>query len=415
MFDMASNDHAADSDFLGLELRAGWRDALEDLEYEGRLHPRAAAAPSMPFVFARMLERALAASEGNERETLVHYHTRTLQQMRAAVVASNQEPQRTLLHTPLELARMPRFTTALDAFFALVGAAGVDPRMAFGAADAPELLRARPTIAALFMGAHYGSYGPPLYLGPNDLASLGRELAQGESALQVIDRRLPGPIVHELSHFGRARMPLVSPYLDECVSAYLGALAFPSLAVPDADDDAAMYGATWFTQVGAHLARIIGRGALIRAHVGVAAWSEVLPAGLLPTLERLAWDQWLAGRQLSFLGDTDQPDLWIKAFWLAAAGELAADVSLADLVRYPWSELPREPWGEADTALLAWGREALGTAPSLTPEGAWRVSAQPVETTIDGHGRIRRVGVSYPLEHTAMYVVAPPGAPAVCA
>lgn len=406
---MPTSDHGSDDDFLGEELRAAWRDALEDLAYDGRTQAGAAAPPAIPRLFARMLERALATTAGSERAMLIEYHTRTLQRMRAEVVASSDEPQRSLLHTPLALDQVPRLAAALEAFFALVTAASVDPRVAFGAASATELLTLRPTVAALFAGAHYGSYGPPLYLGPNDLAALKRELA-ADRVHRVIDRRLTGPLIHELSHFGCARAPLASPYLDECISAYLGALAYPALAVPEPSEDAAMYGAAWFTQVGAHLAHIVGRDALIRAHAGVVPWDEVLPAGLRPILERLAWEQWLTGRQLSFLGQTDQPVPWIKAFWLAAAGALPDDVTLAGLSAWPWSKLPRGAWTEADDALLAWCRDALATEPALTPEGAWRVVARPVATTIDD-GRIRRAATTYPLEHTPLHVVAPPGAP----
>lgn len=383
---------------------------MDDLEFEDRRFQGAAAAPNIPPVFAPLLARALAVCDSAERQVLLEHHTRTLQRLRAGVVACSDEPQRMLLHTPLDLAVMPRLAAALDGFFSLLAEVGVPSEVALGARNAHALVAARPTLAALFAGAYYGGYGPPLYLGPNDLAALGRELAAGDPVLAVIDRRLPGPLVHELSHFGRSRHALASPYLDECVAAYIGTLAYPALALPGPGDDAAMYMAAWFTQVGAHLSRLTGRDALIRAHAGVIPWSDVLPAGLLPVLERLAWDQWLERRGPSFLGHTDQPDPWIKAFWLAAAGRLPDDVSLGELARWPWADLPRGAWTDADAALLAWGRAALATEPRLTPEGAWRVDARPCETTIDGSGRIVRSGPPYPREFTPLHVLAPPGA-----
>lgn len=408
---MTSARPQADTDLLAHELALAWQDALDDLAFEDRLLTHAPAAPpSIPPVFAHMLARALAAAAPTERTTFVDYHARTLQRMRAEVVACADEPQRTLLHTPLDLSAMPRLASALHAFFALVAAAGVDPVLALGAPDPAALLAARPTVAALFSGAYYGSYGPPLYLQATDRAALLGELSAGTPPLTLIDRRLTGPLVHELSHLGRARPPLPSPYLDECVSAWLGALAFPALAVPEPGDDAAMYMAAWFTQVGAHLARLVGEDALVRAHAGAVPWDAVLPPGLLPVLERLAWEQWQAGRQLSFLGDTDRPDPWIKAFWLAAAGRLDPATHLADLTALPWRDLPRGPWTDADDALLAWGRHALATEPRLTPEGAWRVEHRPVATTIDPDGRIVRVAARYPLEYSPLHVVAPPGA-----
>lgn len=391
--------------------RRAWREALDELADDGRALPVAAATPTIPRVFAPLLGRALASATDAERPTLVEYHARTLQRMRAEVVACADEPQRTLLHTPLDLTAMPRLASALERFFSLVAAAGVDPTVAFGAATPSALLASRPTVAALFAGAYYGGYGPPLYLQATDRAALARELAAGTETLDLIDRRLTGPLVHELSHLGHARAPLSSPYLDECVAAWLGALACPTLAVPAPGDDAAMYMAAWFTQVGAHLARLFGQDALVRAHAGIVPWSEVLPPELPPVLERLAWEQWQAGRQLSFLGDTASPDPWIKAFWLAAAGRLDPRVTLPELTAHPWRDLPRAPWSAEDDALLAWGRHALATEPQLTPEGAWRVILRPVATVIGGDGRITRARVRYPLEFSPLHVLAPPGAP----
>lgn len=391
--------------------RRAWEEALDELDADGRALPVAAAAPTLPRVFAPLLGRALTSATDAERPTLVEYHARTLQRMRAEVVACADEPQRTLLHTPLDLVAMPRLASALERFFDLVAAAGVDPTLAFGAPSPAALLATRPTVAALFAGAYYGGYGPPLCLQATDRAALARELAAGAPTLDVIDRRLTGPLVHELSHLGHTRAPFPSPYLDECVAAWLGALAFPALAVPAPGDDAAMYMAAWFTQVGAHLARLFGQDALVRAHAGLVPWEDVLPPGLLATLERLAWEQWLAGRQLSFLGDTDRPDPWIKAFWLAAAGRLDARVTLPELAACPWRDLPRGPWSPDDDALLAWARHALATEPHLTPEGAWRVTYRPVETAVGGDGRVTRARVRYPLEFSPLHVIAPPGAP----
>lgn len=404
-------------DVLTRHAEAAWREALDQLAAEERRH--ADAIVSMPFVpldFAAMLARALDEPEAwpGEHALLVDHHTRTLQTMRASVLATSDEPQRTLCHTPLDLAAMPRLTRALERFFALAREADVDPIRAFGAETAEALVALRPTLAALFAGSYFGGYGPPLYLQPPDLAALARELTT-DPALAVIDRRLTSPLVHELSHFGRDRRSLGPPYLDECVAAFLGELAWPAIAVPEPGADDALYLAGWFTQVGAHLDRLVGRRALLRAHAGVEPWESVLPDGLADLFVALGWRQWQRGRHLSFLGETHRPDPWIKAMWLAAAQRMgAADLSnmtLEDLDAIPWSSIPRGAWTAADDALVLRAVATLETEPLQTPEGAWRVRRAPCATRFDPlTGRLERDGVTWALEQPRpLHVVVPPG------
>jgi len=400
-----------------------WRDALAELEAEGRREADAILSrPVIPDDFLMMLARALAEPEAwaGERALLVSYHARTLQEMRAAVLATRDEPQRTLCHTPLDLRAMPRLARALDAFFTLVLAADVDPTLAFGAASPEALVAARPTLAALFAGSYFGGYGPPLYLQPPDLAALARELADAPP-LAVIDRRLTAPLVHELSHFQRARRSLAPPYLDECVAAHLGERAWPAIAVPAPGDEDALFLAGWFTQVGRHLERLVGRRALVRAHAGLVPWDAVLPSGLAALFVELGWRQWQRGRHLSFLGETHRPDPWIKAMWLAAAGRLddlpdARSPTLEAIDPLPWperAEVGCGPWSEADDALVAHAHALLATAPELTPERAWRVRRAPAPAQVGFDAathRFVRTGVRYALEgQPPLHVIAPPG------
>ena len=64
---MDHSDDGAAADVLGEALRAAWREALADLDAEGRLHPGIQAAPRIPPPFSDMLARALAVTEGEER------------------------------------------------------------------------------------------------------------------------------------------------------------------------------------------------------------------------------------------------------------------------------------------------------------------------------------------------------------
>lgn len=360
-------------------LEASWREASDELEEAGAAFA-AVSPPEVPRPFLAMYARAVALERregGPEAEArrfaLEHYHGVLLAQRRVQVLGG-AGAQATFLHAPLALAQLPRLRAALSALFGCVAAVG-DPEPVLGASSPEALIARRPTLAALFDGAYYGGYAAPLYTSDADLRAMEAE-ARGTGVLAVIDRRLTGPFLHELTHFQRDRPALAPPYLDECVAALIGARVWPGLVSPEpGGHDDALVGAGWFTQVGEHLALAVGFEALVRAHAGLVAWEEVLPAPLAEVFPRLGWEQYVATRHPAFLGEAQRPEPWLKALWLAVAGRLDPEVPLAELERVPWSEVPVPRVApELRAAFEQRATDALATRAYLTPEGAWRVA-----------------------------------------
>lgn len=371
-------------------LAASSDEARADLLDAGRLLPEpdaSAVGPARwPPDLRACLVRAFATGSPETRAAMWAHHVVMAPRERLAVLASCDEPQRTLFHRPLELARLPRLATGIRRLFALVTQAGIAPERVFGAPTPEVLVALRPTLAALFGGAYYGGHGAPLYASAVDLAACARELAAGASADEVIDRRFAAPFVHELSHFQPGRQALFPPYLDECLSGWFGILALPALAFPAPDetpaDDGALCLAPAFGQVGEHLVRLFGRVPLLQAHANVRAWDEVLPAPLLEVWERMAWEQWQQAQPVHFLGDPAAAAPWLKAAWLAAAGALPRDAGWDQLVAWPWPDVPTPPPAAADHAMVRRAVLALSLTIRQTPEGAWRVVRAPTNARI---------------------------------
>ena len=407
-----------------------WRDELATLADSGPVHP--VAEPGLPAPFLALAARALAfeeheaAPEWQTRITLLrHYHLELLQRRRVVVLAGHAPLtgltalSHRYLCEPLDPARMPRLVAAIDHLFALIASVGVRPDSLFCASDAHTLIAGR-TFGDVFGDCFYGRYAAPLGTTDQDLLALEREGCDSHPQI-ALDRRLAGPLLHELSHLHAQRTPISPPYLDECVAAALGARAMPTLVTPDCGDDNAMVGAGWFVQVGEHLIRALGLDAVVAAHAGLCPWSDVLPAGLGDVFATLGWEQYVATRHVAFLGEAQRPEPWIKALWLAIAGQLDrarpdtttyassspssapitarhlrpsaratptatrfVDGWLTQLTALPWSDVPSpapHPTRDADFHTAA--RCSFTASPRLTPEGSWRVDYSPVAYTAD--------------------------------
>ena len=309
-------------------LRRGAGAAWRALETEGRLHDDAVPPDlELPWAFATTLATALVSEEQDEEqdeshggraraEALRRHYLDLMPRQRVVQLATRDEPNATLLHTRLDLARMPRLRGALEGLYRVLEEADVDPAAALPAPSPAELTERFPTIARLHASAHYGGFMPLLHGTPADLARAARGLAGGgrPAVLAVqgaIDRHLVAPIIHELAHLGRHRRALLPLYLDECVAGHLGVLAHPPFAYPGPDDADGLFCAPWFAQIGQALARAIGLGPLVRAHAGVARWQDVLPAGFLDAALRRGWQEYLDRRGPHFLSDGFRPEPWL--------------------------------------------------------------------------------------------------------
>lgn len=407
---------------LDARLDAAGAEVVDALAAEGRLvaghlRPRLALPPD----FGALLERALRLEEAEQApgwearvETLLVHYLDLMPAMRTRQVATSDEPNATLFHTPLDPARLPRLRAGLEGLFALLHGAGVAPERVFGAPDVEGLFASRPTLADLYARTYFAGAMPILYGFPADLAAVAAELDRGDdphaAVHAVIDRRFAAPLVHELSHLHRDRVPLSPPYLDECVAGHLGVLALPELEVPAAGEDNALFMAPWFAHTGRTVARVVGRDATIRAHAGQTPWADVLPAGLGAAWDALGWEDYLGRRGVHFLGDPFDPEPWLKALYLAAAGALPSDPGRAALARIPWRDVPVGPPDDADVALLAAALRAACLYPALEA-GAYRVrsgrSRGPV--VIDVEACVVRVDAPPdPLEPVPLALLMPP-------
>ena len=353
--------------------RAAYDDELERLAEDAPVPW--VAEPSVPAPFLALVSRAISEAPG-QAEALVYYHADLLQRRRVAVLAGraalSSTPLAKLLSTPLSLAKMPRLAAAIDRLGAWVSIPRVDGR----------------TFTEIYADCYYGRYAPPLGTSDQELAAMADE---GLGPLETLDRRLAGPLLHELTHLHRERDPL-HPYLDECVAAALGARAMPALISPDDDprtpsDTAnAMVGAGWFVQVGEHLFLAFGFEQILAAHAGKRAWADVLPPGLPAAFAQLGWEQYLERRHIAFLGEAQEPDPWVKLIHLARGGlsRLPKDGLLEILRRLDWRDVPDMPDADLDPMRRAFAR-AFMARPVLGDHGQWRVVREPLDRTFDPH------------------------------
>jgi hypothetical protein len=362
--------------------RAAYLDELELLADDGPVH--AVATPDLPESFLALLVRAVhLEADPGRLAGLHHYHLDMLPRRRVVVLAGRADPVQDsalvdLFATPLSLRAMPALSTAVASLGDLVARAGgkgpsVDGR----------------TFASIYADCHYGRYAPPLGTSDPELAAL---VDEGLAPLEALDRRLAGPLIHELTHL--APSPLGPPYLDECVAAALGARAMPSLISPDEADHNAMVGAGWFVQVGEHLFLAFGFEAIIAAHVGTKRWDDVLPPGLPGLFAELGWQQYLMTRHPAFLGEAQDPDPWIKLIHLARVGALdrlagvvaARGVALLEaLRRLRWGDLPVVEL-DAEPMRASFERSFMAR-PSLGRCGQWRVERAEVPRRWDPEHR----------------------------
>jgi hypothetical protein len=336
----------------------------------GRLRADADTRPlDPPRPLLQRLRAELARGDAHADAFARHY-LELMPRMRVEQLDVSDGPAATFFHTPLDWPALPRLCRALERLFALLPAGA----SLVGARDFAELRARHRTVAELFADTAYGGFMPLLYGYPADLAYFARAL-DGNSPLAVIDRYLAAPLIHELTHFGRAR-DVLSLYLDECVAAWLGVQVMHEFAFPALGDDNGLYATPWFAQVGQALARVAGAANVIAAQAGVVPWCEALPAGLAAALARLGDEDLRATRPLHLLSDTYAPDRWMKLCFLAAAGAPVADVTLAELAALPWGAVPPGAESDNDAMIVRDGLRAMCLR-NFQIDRSFRVSTRP--------------------------------------
>ncbi|MGN6105614.1 MAG: hypothetical protein ACTHU0_10955, partial [Kofleriaceae bacterium] len=367
-------------------------DCWAELSRARALVDPSAAPPRLmlPSAIRRMIAHAIAElrREGDARAgDLVAHYLERMPRMRVEQLAAAGTVATEFFHARLDWAQLPRLAGALDRLYALLADAGVDPRVALGAATPGELRAAAPTLAALYDRTHYGAAMPLLYGYPQDLAYFH---ARGFSLHEAIDRYLTAPFVHELCHLARDRDAL-PPHLDECIGGWLGVHVWPELAYPVVGHDDALFAAPWLAQVGQAVARGFGVRATIHAY-STGCW----PTRFLEASVRLAWQDWRSRRTLHLLSDTFAPEPWVALGLAAGAGRSLEGETLASLARLPLvslaAELPEEP--ELDRAIVEDGLRAMCLDHALV-DGSHRTRARCPEAAIEIDARACRVSTTH--------------------
>jgi hypothetical protein len=226
----------------------------------------------------------------------------------------------------------PRLRQALDGMLRVLREDGIDAAAFAGAPTVEALLRARPTVAALYAHSLFGSGLPLLGAYPAERAAYDRELDGDWDA--VIDLRLSGNLVHELCH-GPPQATATAPWmLLEAAALTLGAAARAAHAFPDEPGES-VPGISLFVCLGSALARRWGRGRFFRLLAG-APLAEVAGERAAAALEACAWQDWHERREPPFAAQALTALEWIK---LAELAPPVGDGLLRQAAATPWSQL----------------------------------------------------------------------------
>jgi hypothetical protein len=306
----------------------------------------------MPRAVAQLLRREIARGDAQARALEQHY-LELMPRMRRAQLDGSDATATTFFAAQLRWDALPRLARAVANLFALLPA---DATL-LGARSLDELRARSCTVGEFFAQTCYGGFMPLLYGYSADLQHFARSLAR-DSLDSVIDRYLAAPLIHELTHFSRAR-DVPSLYLDECVAAWLGVRVMPEFALPAPGQDNGLYATPWFAQVGQALARVAGVERVVAAQAGALPWPEALPRGLADALARLGDEDFRATRPMHLLSDTYAPARWMKLCFLAASGVSVDTITLGELEALPWSAIAPGDEHDEDRAIVRDGLRAM--------------------------------------------------------
>ena len=271
---------------------------------------------------------------------------------------------RTLLWRPLDAARLPGFSAALDGACALLRAHGFSPRRLLGAESADQLLAARPCALEVAQGTLLACGLPLLGAGAAEREAIARALAlPGADPDAILDRHLGQHLLHELLH-GRDAATLDvqrdawdaieymlhtneyrwdakdiawhanhlggPPWLvREAAALWLQARAFPRHVFPEVAGEA-VPGVSLFVLAGECLSAALGADALLAALVSP---DEEWPARATPRAAALLaiaeWQEWLQRKSAPFAQDALRALDWARLASAARALSLPGPRSAA--------------------------------------------------------------------------------------
>ncbi|HTO98044.1 MAG TPA: hypothetical protein VMK66_13435 [Myxococcales bacterium] len=308
---------------------------------------------------AGMVEALVAAELVRpERGELLRGHYGTaMPALRSWQIEGREGAQQRVFGSPLRLRRMPRLRAALEALFALVAEAGLAGRDCLGAATPLDLVEGR-TLAEVYAGCHFGGSMPMLYAYPANLAD-----ALESDPLEVIDARLVGPLLHELSHF-HAQDPPAPANVHEGLAAFIGSEAWPAQVCPEPGGEDAIPGAAYFAALGGWIARAIGWREALRVQAGALDLRQALGPPCAAALRLYGFLPFLQSGAPHLLSDAFHPGRWWKLIDLHRDDDLAREFH-GRLVEPLLSGAParEEDWNAALDALPWPGLPAWRDAP----------------------------------------------------
>jgi len=323
-----------------------------------------------PFALAlppSLRETMIALDAGDGVAT---YYCETMPRMLVDQMLRGVDRPRRLLWRPLDLARLPRLSAALDGLFR-----EADGRKLTGFSSPAELIAARPTAAALAAPTLLGSGLPLVGAWPAERALIDGDPLDDDA---VFDLRLSGGLMHELCH-GLSR-PLDRPpppwMVLEAAALLLGSLALPRHVFPEVPGEA-VPGVSLFVLLGQCLARLFTKKKFFLFLTDAAPRAAGFGPVAAPALEPAARDDWARRPDVPFARDALAAPAWVKVADAARAGRvvrLTDDVPFADLPW--WSEEPADE--DFDLARLA--VKAVQQVNVLAPTYQTHPCAAPVLT-----------------------------------
>jgi hypothetical protein len=385
------------------------RGTLERLDAEDQLRPDFSMPPlSLPHFYQEVLE--VAFSEFSHKDLLRAHFLDAIPTLLAEQLALKRPPESDFFHRPLDWARLPQLSDAVEAFCHLLGEQGIAAEEVWGFASLRDLQEQASTLAELMAHLCFGRSFPLLYAYPGDLDSYAQEIDEGKDYSRVFDRRFTHPLVHELSHFGRTRAALFPPILDESISAYLGFLAHRSIAFPRDGEDNGLMGAPFFIQIGQAFVRAFGLKETLRAHAGLDSFESVLGPGVMEEVERLGWEQLGKTENVSLLEGHREPWVWHKMFCLLARSYPLDGIGLNELQQLDFSQIDPGPIVAMDRAILEDGLASMCLKSTLSGS-SYRVRVEPTTEAIEIdllECRMTRPGVPESADHASPVYIFPP-------
>lgn len=275
--------------------------------------------PDAPTRFiASWLGPALAHASPDLRRRMVDHHGEAVPRAWAERFHGAPPSVLDVLRADLRQLSLPRLRGALTALFDGLERHGIDPEGVWGVDSPTALLDLCPRIVDLHPGTFFGATMPMIALGPNSVAELARCLDAGVPPEVVLDVRLAGQVMHELSH-GPNRGWSGGPgsYLLAEASGTIVSLGCRAAHVLAETPGEAVVGLRNALVLGHALVDELGEAAVWRLAMCATSPTDELGAVAGHALVAMDWQEWLPRDSPSFVPDNRRALDAAKLLWIA--------------------------------------------------------------------------------------------------